>query len=305
MKIVLISILIFLIVIILLSTTTRYYLSQLITRKVKSTEWLFNHQYNKGLIDRGYYEGLTKEEIVLTSKDGLKLKGVFIEGDRYLNRTMIFVHGITAGIPTSIKYAKLFLDKGWNVLMYDNRRHGESEGKYSTYGYYEKEDLDLFVEWVIRSKGNSEIIGLHGESMGAATVLQYAEINDHVRFIIADCAYSNMNELMRVRIKEDTKFPIFPLLQLADLKTRRLAKFKFDDVSPIDAVKDSDIPVLFIHGKDDKFVPTYMSEKMYEAKKGFKQIYTVEGARHAESIGVNRKKYEKVVFEFVDSVLKK
>ncbi|WP_278319541.1 alpha/beta hydrolase [Clostridium tepidiprofundi] len=214
----------------------------------------------------------------------------------------MIVHGITVGIPTSIKYMRMFLDRGWNVLMYNQRRHGASEGKYSTYGYYEKYDLDLWVNWVVNRNGEDGIIGLHGESMGAATVLQYADINKYVDFIIADCAYSDMNELMKFRIKEDIKLPAFPMLKFVELKSKRRARFSFKDVSPINSIKYNEIPVLFIHGKNDKFVPTYMSEKMYEVKKGMKRIYLADGAAHACSIEVDKQKYEEVVFEFINEV---
>jgi len=302
MKILIFTVCIILIVILIVEVITEYFFSQVIVRKVKNHDDLLEDQIKRGLIDIGYYKGLKKEKVYMTTNDGLKLEGIYIKGEPEINKTIIVVHGITVGIPTSIKYMRMFLDRGWNVLMYNQRRHGASEGKYSTYGYYEKYDLDLWVNWVVNRNGEDSIIGLHGESMGAATVLQYADINKYVDFIIADCAYSDMNELMKFRIKEDIKLPSFPILKFVELKSKIRAKFSFKDVSPINSIRYNEIPVLFIHGKNDKFVPTYMSEKMYEVKKGMKRIYLADGAVHACSIEVNKQKYEKVVFEFVNEV---
>ena len=199
----------------------------------------------------------------------------------------------------------IFYKRGWNILTFDQRRHGSSEGKYSTYGYYEKEDLDLWVNWVVKRNGEKSIIGLHGESMGAATVLQYASISKYVRFIIADCGYSNLKELLCYRLKEDNHWALLPVYYLTSFKALIKAKFMFEDVSPIDDIKDSPIPTLFIHGSEDTFVPCYMSQKMYEAKKENKKLYITKGAVHAASIEVDRVAYENAVNEFLDEFFRR
>ena len=279
------------------------FFNKVVKRRTHLVEQLYKNQIDKGLIDKESYEGLNKENIELISKDGLKLKGIYIEAQSKTNKTVILVHGISVAFINSIKYMDIFYKRGWNILTFDHRRHGSSEGKYSTYGYYEKEDLDLWVNWLVKRNGENSIIGLHGESMGAATVLQYASINKYVSFIIADCGYSNLKELLQYRLKEDTHWILMPIYYLASFKALIRAKFKFGDVSPIDDIKDSPIPTLFIHGSEDTFVPCYMSEKMYEAKKANKKIYIAKGAAHAEAIEVDRVTYENVVNEFLDEVL--
>lgn len=279
-----------------------YGFKQVVTRKTQSEEELLKEGQGRGIIGRDKYEKLKKEEVFITSGDGLKLRGIYIEGDGKSRKSMVFVHGITVGIPWSLRYIDMFVKRGWNILVYDQRRHGRSEGKYSTYGFYEKQDLDLWVNWLIKRNGKEEIIGIHGESMGAATALQYLTINKYASFVISDCAYSDLNELLRYHMKKDYHLPSFPLLNLTSLKAKYKAKFSFNDVSPIEAVKTSKIPVMFIHGKEDKFVPTYMSVDMYNAKKGIKKLYIVEGAEHACSIEVDKKNYEKEVMDFIDSL---
>lgn len=296
-------ILFIIIIVVIIYIAVSYNFSQTVKRKICNPEELFKQGRERNFFDEKEYNSYKKEKVEVKTKDGLTLKGIYIEGDKTENNTIIFVHGITVGIPWSIKYIKMFIVRGWNVLMYDQRRHGYSEGEYSTFGYYEKEDLDIWVNWVKNRNGEKGIIGLHGESMGAATVLQYAPLNKYAKFLIADCPYSDLEELLRYEIK-NAHFPTFPVLQLTSAKVMRKAKFKFSEVKPIQDIKKSDIPILFIHGKEDKFVPCNMSEKMFEIKKGMKKIYIAEGAAHARSFETNRERYEKEVFDFITEVIK-
>lgn len=298
-------ILVLIIIIIIIYMITVFNFDLVVKRKVCDQNEIYENQIQRGLFNKEEYEKLKKENVEVTSKDGLRLRGVYIEGDKNLNRTMIFVHGITVGIPFSIKYIDMFIRRGWNVLMYDQRRHGMSEGKYSTYGFYEKDDLDLWVNWVYTRNGKNAVIGLHGESMGAATVLQYLPMNKFASFAIADCPYSDLNELLAYHMKHDYHLPSFPFVNLSSLMARKRAKFNFKDVSPINAVKNIELPVLFIHGSIDTFVPCYMSQDMYRTKKGEKKIYIADGAKHACSIEVNKNKYEEEVMKFINGILEK
>lgn len=292
---------IIIVLVIIVGFITHYFLGQVITRVPDTEEQMIESQLERKLFDKEFYDNLPKEDIILRSKDGLKLRGIFIENNS--DKTMVFVHGITVGLIWSIKYIDMFINRGWNVLIYDQRRHGQSEGKYSTFGYYEKEDLDLWVNWVVDRKGKDSIIGLHGESMGAATVLQYLDINKHVKFAIADCPYSDMRELLKGKLAQYKGF-LDPILPICNIITKRRAKFDFDWVKPIECVRKSEIPVMFAHGDEDTFVPWHMSEDMYEAKtKGLKKIYIAKGAAHARAIEVDKALYEKEVMEFVDEAL--
>lgn len=302
-KMVLFILVLILILCLVIYFIVKYYFEQVLLREVIPEDIMFKEQIKRGLIDKDFYKSLSKEEFFIESKDGLKLRGIYIKSSNESNKTMIFVHGITVGLVYSIKYISMFLEKGWNVLIYDQRRHSKSEGKYSTYGYYEKEDLDLFVNWVINKKGEHEIIGLHGESMGAATVIQYAEINKFAKFIISDCAFSSLNELLEGKVKEKNIL-LKPILKLICRRAVRKAKFSFDCVSPIEVVRKTSMPIMFIHGDEDRFVPWDMSVAMYNSKEvGIKRLYIAKGARHAEAIEVDKFRYEEEVIKFVDEVL--
>lgn len=294
----------FLVIIIILLVIVVYYLvnyyfKESVKMKVSDSLEMYDKYSSQGLFDKDYYESLNKEKIEILSEDGFKIKGIYIEGQNKAKRTIILVHGITANISTSIKFIEMFHSKGWNVLLYDQRRHGDSEGDYSTYGFYEKFDLNKWVEWIVKRNGKNSIIGLHGVSMGAATVLQYNSINKYVDFIISDCGFSDLDEQFKISMNKNLKSILLPVYSFAQIKILRKAKFLVKKVKPIEDIKNSDIPTLFIHGKEDLYVPTYMSEKMYEAKKNNKAIYLVDGAKHAVAFDVDKERYEKEVFKFI------
>lgn len=287
--------------IILICIITNKYFRMIVTRKTDEEESMYEQQISRNLIDKDWYFNLPKEYITLISHDGLKLKGEFIDNNS--NMTMIFVHGITVSRIWSIKYIEMFYDRGWNILLYDQRRHGKSEGVFSTYGYYEKLDLDLWVDFVAERKCKNSIIGIHGESMGAATALQYIDINKYADFIIEDCGFCSLRELL-MRKAKNSSIILYPFYYFASLEAKLRAKFIFSDIRPIDMVEKSKIPIMFIHGDKDDFVPWDMSVKMYEAKEiGEKAMYIAKGAAHARAIEVDKSSYEKEVFKFVDKVL--
>lgn len=143
------------------------------------------------------------------------------------------------------------------------------------------------------------IVGVHGESMGAATALQLATIDNRLNFCVEDCGYSDLNELLKFRVSEDNHPLLASITQLADWYTSIFYKFRFKDASVIHFINKIQCPVLFIHGEDDRYVPYYMVHDLYEAYNGEKMLYSVPGATHAKSILIDPKAYEEKVIEFL------
>ncbi|GIM28538.1 hypothetical protein CPJCM30710_12040 [Clostridium polyendosporum] len=285
-----------------------YFYKKVIKRRLINEDTTFKEYVNKKLIDEEFYYSLTREDLYITSKDGLNLKGTFIEAQKTSNKYVVLVHGISIGPVGSLKYLDAFYSLDFNILIIHQRRHGKSEGRHSTYGYHEKQDLFLWVSYLRKIFGNDIIIGLHGESMGAATVLQYTELDQNISFIIADCGFSDLSELLKFQINYSYPNILRPLLNilinLINIRAIKRAKFNFRDTSPIKAVENSEIPTLFIHGKNDSLVPWFMSEKMYQVKtKGIKELYFVEEAAHAEAIKKDKKTYDKKITDFINKVL--
>lgn len=287
--------------------TSNHLLQLLIKRRLHDEKSSIKSYSDRQIINIDYLKSLGREDITIKSKDNLNLHGFLIMNKEKSDKFIILVHGISIGYVGSLKYVETFYKRGFNILVIDQRRHGKSEGKYSTYGYYEKHDVDCWVNYIIERFGNNIYLGLHGESMGAGTVLQYTSINKYAKFIIADCGYSDMVKLLNYQIKHDYAKCLQPYLlivaKLSRIRAINFAKFDFKHVSPIKVVHSTDLPILFIHGKEDYFVPWTMSVEMYNNKNsGYKQLLLVDGASHADSIEVNKKAYENAIDKFLSSI---
>ncbi|NMO97372.1 alpha/beta hydrolase [Paenibacillus lemnae] len=289
-----------LLMIILAAGITEYGYVQITQMRVKNDLKLFTVLESLGIYSRERYEALVKKEVVLTSSDGLKLSGAAIERDPESKRWMIIVHGYTASRAVSAQFIDMFTEEGCNVLLIDQRRHGQSEGRFTTYGYYEKYDVQCWVNWLVEQHGEDIEIGLHGQSLGGGTVLEYLSIAaPQVKLAIADCAYSDLSDLMKYQITKLNKLPSVPFFRWVNRRIQKKAGFSFEQVSPIRSVQNSPLPVMFIHGKEDRYVPTRMSIEMYEAKQGPKRLVLIDGAVHANAYHIGPHQYRKEVNSFL------
>ncbi len=276
-----------------------------LTHKKKYTiEECFETIEKNGLYSKTKFDQLSKKEVVIENKDGLKLHSYYIEANPLSKKVMILLHGYTRAYPMSMQFTDFYIKQGFNLLAIDHRAHGESEGKYTSYGYYEKYDIDSWVEWVRDHVGPDTFIGLHGISLGGGTALEYLHINKHAKFVIADCPFSDLAELIRYQIKYLYKAPTFIFYYTVNFLVKMFAHYSLADVRPIQAVAKSELPILFIHGDRDSFIPTYMSENLFKAKqKGLKRLYIVEGAGHSHAFRCNKQQYEEEVGSFLQEVL--
>ena len=267
----------------------------------KSREDTLQIECDKGNMRQEDFDQLPREEVKILSQYGYELHGLYFpKGDS--KRTVIICHGITYTIYGSVKYMKMFMDRGYNVLIYDHRNHGESGGNNTTFGYYEKYDLKTCTDWVLEKCGSDCIVGLHGESMGAAIALQDIAIDPRVSFCIVDCPFSDLVELLKYRLKVEHKLTPFPSMQITSLFAWLRTGMKLKDISPIMGVANVETPIFFIHGKEDLYIPTRMSIDMYNNKKGLRKLYLAPNARHAESVVMNREEYDKLVGDFLREV---
>lgn len=249
------------------------------------------------------YEGLEYEELEIESFDGLKLKGYYYNKYPDSNKVIIIHHGYTANHYVCVQFLDIFFEQGFNALLVDMRSHGDSEGEYITYGYKEQKDLDLWVNLIRNKIGNDGIIGLHGQSMGGATVLMYGgNYSEKVDFVIADCAYSNGKKILRYQFKQ-AEVPFFPVYNIVNRECKCKCGFNMNEISPIDSIKDKEIPILFIHGTADDVVPVTMSEEMFNAKIGNKnKILIIPDAIHVGSYSKDKESYVKAVKEFINDL---
>jgi len=245
------------------------------------------------------------EDVTTKSRDGLTLFG------RYYKRELdgiieLDFHGYRGhALRDYCGGAKMCLDKGRSSIIVEQRSHGRSDGNVITFGIRERYDVLSWVDYAIARFGKDVKIILSGVSMGAATVLMASELNlpDNVVGIIADCPYTSPKEII-TKVAYDKGLPgklIYPLIKLS---AKILARVDIDKASAIEAVKNTDIPILIIHGTDDRFVPYDMGKRIFEAcASSKKQMLSVEGAGHATSYFKETNLYVESVNNFLDSIL--
>ncbi|WP_316569716.1 alpha/beta hydrolase [Neobacillus sp. YIM B06451] len=281
-----------------------YFTNRLMYMKKKEDEFILNREREAGRIIDTDYEALKKRDVLIPSPFGYELKGVLAEPHE-TNRYVIISHGVTENKFNSIKYMNLFLSRGFNVLIFDHRRHGESGGKTTSYGHYEKFDLKAVVDWLKKEIGPGLLLGIHGESMGAATMLLYAGmLEDGADFYIADCPFSDFKEQLAYRLKEEMNLPGGIILPLADLILRFRDHYSIREVSPISVIDNIRNPILFIHSAKDDFILPSMTEALYDKKNGPKMLFMAESGLHAQSFNENREQYEKAIDEFLETFVR-
>lgn len=273
--------------------------SKLMYLKTKDADVILEREVLAKRFDEKWYETVRKEELWIASPNGYPLKAVFLK-PLDTDRTVIICHGVTENKINSMRFARLFERLGFNSIVYDHRRHGDSGGKTTSFGYYEKSDLKAIVHAIRERIGEHALLGIHGESMGAATTILYAgTYEDEANFHIVDCPYSDFSEQVLHVLRRETPLRSTMLIRIASLFLKMRDGYTLGVVSPREVVGNITKPVLFIHSLKDNFILPYMTKELYEAKKGDKMLKLFEKGGHAKSFNVNPKEYEKTVKEFL------
>ncbi len=242
---------------------------------------------------------LNPTTLKIKSHDGLTLVGKYYEYKKGAPIEILF-HGykgngerdLSGGIERCFKI-------GRNAIIVDQRGAGKSDGHTISFGINEHKDAIRWAEYVVEHFGKDTKIILAGVSMGAATVLMASgrELPENVVCILADCGYTSPKEIIMKTIKE-MKLPPKIMYPFVKLGARLFGGFRLDEYSPMEAVKSSKTPTIFIHGTNDDFVPYYMSEKMYKECTALKSLAPIEGAGHGLAYPVNKELYLKAIMDF-------
>lgn len=243
------------------------------------------------------------ESVEITSFDGTLLKGKYYHFKDGAPVDIIF-HGYRSKAENDCGGGfVLARDLGHNVLLPDHRAHGDSKGNVITFGVKERYDCLEWIKYISERFNNVKIV-ISGVSMGAATVLMASDLDlpENVKGIIADCAYSSPKEIILLESKK-MGFPKKIAEPFISLSAKLFAGFNWTETSPEQAVKNAKVPVLIIHGEDDRFVPFYMSKPIFEACTSKKRIFTVKDAGHGLSFLIDEEGYKKEVNDFKKAVL--
>ena len=244
------------------------------------------------------------DEVTIRSKEGLNLYANYYH-HRDGAPLEIFCHGYKGNAYRDFCGAwAVAKEAGHNVLLIDQRCHGRSEGHTITFGILEKTDVLRWIGWAGERFGDVPIL-LSGVSMGAATVLMAAgcDLPENVRGIIADCPFDAPSNIIKTVMERNMGMPVGPVYPLVRLGGMVFGHFDVESDSAVEAVKRAKLPILLIHGDDDRFVPYPMSQNIHAAAPEKIRFHTVPGAGHAMEQIWDPETYRKVVTEFTAEVL--
>ncbi len=273
------------------------------------------HEYPDGKAYEEFYSqidawqdalaALSCEDLEITSRDGLTLRGKYYEYEKGAPLEILFhgykgnaVRDLCGGVERCFKLKR-------NALIVSQRAHGDSDGRVISFGHFEKYDCLDWIDFAVEHFGKDQKIIITGISMGASTVLLAAgePLPENVVCVLADCGYSSAKGII-CKVLRDIHLPpvlFYPFVRLGAVV---YGGFDPNECEPIDAVKRSKTPIIFIHGDCDGFVPCYMSRDMYDVCPTEKAIFIAEGADHGLAFPKDQEGYYKAVGDF-DKVWKK
>lgn len=243
------------------------------------------------------------ENVKFEAADGVLLKGWLIRNGNS-KKTIIISHGYGGNRTNFLLGSKIYLQKGFNVLLYDFRGHGESQRALVTIGYKETKDLLGAIRFVKQSGIGSEI-GLAGFSMGAVTSIDVLAKTHSVKFVIADSPFSDLQTYLVSNISKWIHLPHVVFSVFINLNMKYIYGIEVNNVSPIKVISKTNVPIMLIHGNMDTVIPYSASTSLIKkARNKLSRLDIFNGAGHISSYSVNKYKYTKDVYNFIDSVEK-
>ena len=256
-------------------------------KNASSYEYMYGeYPFLRPWVDSLERTGALRDTVILGS-EGERLHAIYAAAPRPTDRTAVIVHGYT--------------DMGCNILLPDLYYHGQSEGRAIRMGWKDRFDVLRWMDIANDIFGGDTRMVVHGISMGAATTMMVSgeEQQPYVKCFVEDCGYTSVRDQFSKELKEQFGLPAFPLLDAASWLCGLKYGWTFGEASSLEQVKKSRLPMLFIHGDADDYVPTRMVYPLYGAKPGDKELWVVPGASHANSYRDNREEYTRRVGEFV------
>ncbi len=263
------------------------------------------HKFTRLITEaEGYGEWIASQEteiISIRSRDGYNLTGHFLPSENP-QRTLLMVHGWRSGwIRDFAAMAEKLHRCGCNLLLIEQRAHGKSEGKYIGFGVLERYDCKEWIAYLTNRQGGHLPIYLAGLSMGASTVLMTAgmELPEEVKGVIADCGFTSPYEMVARVAKTVFHLNSYMVNQINHM-CRKKAGYSLNEYTTLEAMEACRIPIFFVHGTADSFVPMDMTLQNYQACKAKKELYLVEGAEHCKSFMQDKDGYIAALHHFFD-----
>lgn len=244
----------------------------------------------------------------VTAFDRTPLQGYYLKAKEPTNKMVIFAHGYLGHAFDMGLFGEYYYEQlGYHIFTPDLRGHGASGGHYIGFGWHDRLDLIEWIDLLIEQNGEESEIILHGLSMGAASVLMASgeELPEQVKGIVADSPYTSVYDLFAYQMKRMYHLPDRLFLPMTSLITEKKANYSLSEASAVKQVQKTKVPILYIHGEGDTFVPTSMAEQLYEQTKGEKEIVIFPEANHGEAVVLYRDEFFEAVTSFVQKVTNK
>lgn len=261
------------------------------------------NERSPGLMDD--YVSWKRESYTIKSRFGYSMQVHYVPAQELTKRFVIIAHGYSYTHHGAVKYAQMMRELNYNVIMFDERYHGETGGNNCSMGFYEKYDLYDVISDTFNRYGDDLYMGTYGESMGGATVILEQAFDCRIKFVVTDCAFADLSLLLAHLIKLRTGLPRFPTVWIANLFFRLATKVSIFQVSPKNALHEAKVPMLFMHGAEDAFIPPVHSQILYDACKTGKDLYIGQNhAKHTDASRYNPLEYRKVLRNFLEKIVK-
>ncbi|MDR0962712.1 MAG: alpha/beta hydrolase [Mediterranea sp.] len=237
----------------------------------------------------------------IVNPDGIRLHALYVRADRLTDHTAVIVHGYTDSSVRMLMIGYLYHRRlGYNILLPDLQNCGLSGGDAIQMGWKDRLDVMQWMQVANATFGGHTRMVVHGISMGAATTMMVAgESNpNYVRCYVEDCGYTSVWDQFGKELGEQFHLPDFPLLYTASALCKVRYGWSFGEASALAQVSKCRLPMLFIHGDADAYVPTWMLYPLYEAKPQPKERWIVPGATHAMSYKMHPEAYTRRVEKF-------
>ncbi len=239
------------------------------------------------------FDDLTLHGTVFHSKKGCNWDGK--------NHVVLLVHGFQVQQAVMWMCLPFFLPHGYDCVTIDLRTAGLSDKAKCTMGYFEAKDVGKACEWIRERYGDDVVLGLYGQSMGSATIMQYSSDDPNLGFMIEDCGYASMADTVRELHDRLLKFINWEEFYPKVLKYAEVSGVNYEDVRPVDSVAklDPEVPVMFLHSIPDAYIVCDNVDKVYEAKQGKKEIHKYTVAPHSGSFMFHPVQYYKDIADFL------
>ena len=238
-------------------------------------------------------------DLTLTSFDGLRLHATQILNHPESEKWIVMAHGYGADSLALLPRAKTLDEAGFNIVLPDLRGHGLSEGDYVGMGWNDRRDLILWTDRIAQEHPESKIV-LFGMSMGASAVMMACgeeDLNDHVVCAIEDCGYTSVPAIAEKQVRQAFGIATQPVLIGLSTLIKMRCGYSVWQASAVEQLKQCRVPMMFIHGEEDDFVPYDMVFENYYACASEKELYTVPSAGHCEAY--HSPHYDERLFRFI------